>query len=154
MALNVGDKAPDFRLKNQHGKEIKLSDFTGKKNVVLYFYPKDDTPGCTREACNFRDQLPVFTDLDTEILGVSVDSEQSHQKFVDKYNLNFSLLSDDGKEIAQKYGALKETGSALRMTFIIDKNGIIQKIYPAVKVDGHWEEVRETLEALTAKSRG
>jgi len=149
--LNVGDKAPDFAAKNQRGKEIRLSDFAGKKNVVLYFYPKDDTPGCTKEACNFRDQLPVFTGLDTEILGVSVDNEASHQKFVDKYNLNFSLLGDDSKEISRKYGALKESGSAARMTFVIDKNGIIQKIYPAVKVDGHWEEVKEVLQSLMSK---
>lgn len=151
--LNVGEKAPDFKMKDQNGKEVRLSDFIGKKSVVLYFYPKDDTPGCTREACNFRDQIGTFENLDAEILGVSVDGETSHQKFANKYNLTFSLLSDNTKETAKKYGALKETGSAARMTFVIDKGGTIQKIFPAVKVDGHWEEVRETLENLTAKSK-
>lgn len=147
--LSIGNKAPDFTLKNQAGKEVKLSDFTGKKNVVLYFYPKDDTPGCTREACGFRDQMKRFGNLDTEILGVSADSESSHQGFANKYTLPFSLLSDNAKDTAKKYGALKETGGVARMTFIIDKDGIIQKIYPAVKVDDHIEEVAGFLENLT-----
>jgi peroxiredoxin Q/BCP len=145
---NVGEKAPEFVLKNQDGEEIKLKDFLGKQNVVLYFYPKDDTPGCTKEACNFRDHLPDFTALDASILGVSVDSVHSHKKFVEKYQLPFQLLSDAEKSVSKAYGVLNEKGNAKRVTFIIDKQGIIRQVFPNVKVDGHWEEVRRSLEAL------
>ena len=107
MAINVGDKAPSFKLKNQDAKVISLSDLKGKP-VVLYFYPKDDTPGCTKEACNFRDEFPKFGKMKAEIIGVSTDSVESHKKFANKYKLPFNLLSDEKKEVVEKYGVWKE----------------------------------------------
>lgn len=146
----IGEKAPEFEMQDQTGKTTKLADFRGKQNVVLYFYPKDDTPGCTKEACTFRDELPSFSGLDAQILGVSVDNVKSHEKFAQKYSLNFPILADEHKKVAESYGVLKETGSAMRTTFIIDKQGIIRQIFPGVKVDGHSEEVRKTLQGLSA----
>lgn len=144
----VGDKAPEFKMPDQSGKEVQLRDFHAKKNVVLYFYPKDDTPGCTKEACNFRDQHPNFADLDTQILGVSVDGVESHQKFVEKYQLGFPLLSDAEKNVSRAYGVLNEKGYDSRVTFVIDKEGIIRAVFPEVRVDGHWEEVKKAIESL------
>ncbi|MBI3358878.1 MAG: peroxiredoxin [Nitrospirae bacterium] len=146
--LLEGGVAPNFTLSSNDGRTISLSDYKGKKNVILYFYPKDDTPGCTKEACAFRDDIEAFKKADTEILGVSTDTVKSHQRFVDKFQLNFPLLADDKKEIAKRYGALNITGSAKRMTFLIDQNGIIKKIVAKVKVDGHSQELQETLTRL------
>ena len=154
MALEVGDKAPAFKLKNQDGELISLSDLK-EKPVVLYFYPKDDTPGCTKEACNFRDEFPKFGKMKAEIIGISTDSVDSHKKFADKYNLPFNLLADEKKEIVEKYGVWKEKNmygrkymGIERTTFIIDANGKISKIFPKVKVDDHNKEVMDALKEL------
>ncbi len=147
--LSEGGIAPNFTLSSNDGRTISLADYKGKKNIILYFYPKDDTPGCTKEACTFRDDIAAFKTADTEILGVSTDTVKSHQRFVDKFQLNFPLLADSEKEVAKAYGALGLTGSAKRMTFLIDKNGVIKKIVAKVKVDGHSKELQEALTGLT-----
>lgn len=154
MSLESGDKAPSFKLKNQDGKTISLADLKGKP-VVLYFYPKDDTPGCTKEACNFRDEFPIFGKLKAEIIGVSIDSVESHKKFAVKYKLPFNLLADDKKEVVEKYGVWQEKSmygkkymGIVRTTFIIDADGKISKIFPKVKVDDHNKEVMEALKEL------
>ena len=150
--LEVGKKAPAFKLKNQDGKTVSLSEFKGK-NVVLYFYPKDNTSGCTKEACNFRDELPKFDGLDAVILGVSPDSVESHKKFADKYELPFTLLSNEKKDVLEKYGVWKEKNmygrkymGVERTTYIIDADGKIKKIFNKVKVPNHNQEVLEALE--------
>jgi len=149
--LEEGKKAPDFKLKNQNGKTISLNDFKGK-NVVLYFYPKDDTSGCTAEACSFRDDFPKFEKTDAVILGVSPDSVESHKKFEKKYNLTFDLLSDENKEVLEEYDVWKEKNmygrkymGVVRTTYIIDPDGKIKKIFNKVKVNGHNKEVLEAL---------
>ena len=154
MSLKVGDKAPAFKLKNQDGETISLSNLKGKP-VVLYFYPKDDTSGCTKEACNFRDEFPKFGKMKAEIVGVSADSVESHKKFAEKYKLPFNLLSDEKKEVLEKYGVWQEKSmygkkymGIVRTTLIIDSVGKIQKIFPKVKVDNHNKEVIEALKEL------
>jgi peroxiredoxin Q/BCP len=149
--LAAGDKAPDFTLPSSNGKSIKLSDLKGK-NVVLYFYPKDDTPGCTKEACTFRDNLPKFGQMDAVILGVSKDSLESHAGFIKKYDLNFTLLSDEDLKVNNLYHTWVEKENygrkywgTERSTFVIDKDGKIKKIFRKVKVDGHETEVLEAL---------
>jgi peroxiredoxin Q/BCP len=146
-----GKKAPLFTLKNQDGKDISLKDFQGRK-VILYFYPKDDTPGCTKEACSFRDGFPEFNKLNAVILGVSPDTVQSHKKFAEKYDLPFTLLSDESRAVLETYGVWKEKNNygrkymgVERTTFVIDENGNIQRIFPKVKVDGHDQELLEEL---------
>lgn len=145
--LKEGDKAPEFTAKNQNGEEVKLSDFAGKR-VVLYFYPKDDTPGCTKEACSLRDSYDVFEENGIKILGVSIDSEASHQKFISKYSLPFDLLADTDKSLVQQYGVWGEKSmygkkymGINRMTFLIDGDGTIAKIFTKVKVAEHASEV-------------
>ena len=154
MALKIGDKAPAFKLKNQDGELISLSDLK-EKPVVLYFYPKDDTPGCTKEACNFRDEFPKFGKMKAEIIGISADSVESHKKFAEKYKLPFNLLSDEKKEVIEKYGVWQQKSmygkkymGIVRTTFIIDSSGKIRKIFPKVKVDEHNKEVIEALKEL------
>jgi peroxiredoxin Q/BCP len=149
--LKVGSKAPSFSLESDEGKKINLKDFSGKK-VVLYFYPKDDTPGCTREACSFTENASSLRKAGAVVLGVSADSVPSHQKFKTKYKLNFPLLSDPDRETIQKYGVWKEKNmygkkmmGVERTTFIIDEDGKIAHIFPKVKVDGHTEKVLEKL---------
>ena len=149
--LREGDKAPEFSLNNQSGQKVSLKDFQGQ-TVILYFYPKDLTPGCTIEACDFRDKMKKFKNKKAVILGVSRDSEALHQKFANKYNLNFSLLADDKSQVCQKYGTLKpknmfgkEVISIQRTTFIINPNGKIQKIYLNVKASGHVEQILNDL---------
>ena len=151
--LKEGNKAPDFSATDQNGKKVKLSSFRGKKNVVLYFYPKDMTPGCTTEACDFRDQFKKFKNA--EILGVSIDSPERHQKFIEKYDLPFTLISDVDQKVVNKYGVWQEKKlygkkfmGIVRSTFIIDKSGVLRKIFPKVKVKGHTEEVLDALKAL------
>ena len=151
--LKEGIKAPDFTAINQDGVKVKLSSFKAKKNVVLYFYPKDMTPGCTTQACNFRDQYKKFKD--TVILGVSIDSSERHQKFIAKYDLPFTLIADIDKKVVQKSGIWQEKKlygktfmGIVRTTFIIDKAGTIQKIFPKVKVKNHTEEVLSELKKL------
>jgi peroxiredoxin Q/BCP len=149
--LKVGQKAPDFTVLNDSGEKVKLSDFKGKK-VVLYFYPKDDTPGCTKEACAFRDGIQEIKKRGAVVVGVSVDPVESHQKFKTKFNLNFPLLADTDKKMVEAYGTWKEKSmygkkymGVERTTFIIDEQGKISHIFPKVKVDEHYEEVLEAL---------
>jgi len=146
-----GTKAPAFSLKNADGKKVSLKDFLGKR-VVLYFYPKDMTSGCTKEACDFKDSLPNFSKLDAIIIGISADTADMHKKFIQKYGLPFELLSDETKEIIQKYGVWKEKSmygkkymGIERTTFLIDENGYITKVFSKVKVAGHIEEVLKIL---------
>lgn len=152
--LEVGKKAPSFTALDSTGKKVSLTDFKGKK-VVLYFYPKDMTSGCTQEACDFRDSHPDFKKLNAVILGVSIDSIQSHQKFSSKYELPFTLLSDEKKEIVEKYGVWKEKSmygkkymGIERTTFIIDENGKIENIFPKVKVAGHIDEILKSIKEM------
>ena len=149
--LKVGQKAPEFCLPTDEGKELALSEFRGKK-VVLYFYPKDNTPGCTRESCAFRDGLAQLKRKGTVVLGVSPDSVSSHQKFKKDHGLNFPLISDAEKKLVQSYGVWKEKPlygrkymGIERTTFLIDEQGKIEKIWPKVQVDGHFEEVLSSL---------
>ena len=151
--VKEGKKAPDFSGKNQDGKLVKLSSFKTKQNIVLYFYPKDMTPGCTTEACDFKDQFKKFKN--TIIIGISADSSERHQKFIDKYNLPFELIADENKKICEKYGVWQEKKlygktymGIVRSTFIIDKIGIVQKIFTKVKVKGHVDEVLENLKKI------
>lgn len=153
--LKEGDKAPEFSLPSSEGSTVSLSDFKGNKNLVLYFYPKDDTPGCTKEACSFRDLRKEFSKLNTEIYGVSFDSLDSHGKFIKKYKLTFPLLSDEDKTVAKKYGVYQQKSfmgksymGIERTTFVIDRDLKIRKIFPKVKVDGHVEEVLDTIKSL------
>jgi thioredoxin-dependent peroxiredoxin len=151
--LKEGNKAPDFTAIDQDGEKVKLSSFRSKKNVVLYFYPKDMTPGCTTQACDFRDQHKKFKN--TVILGVSIDSTERHQKFIAKYDLPFTLLADIDKKVVQKYGIWQEKKlygktfmGIVRTTFIIDKTGTIQTIFPKVKVKTHIEDVLSALKEI------
>jgi peroxiredoxin Q/BCP len=150
VKVKVGDNAPDFEGPTTEGKTLGLKDFLGKKNVVLYFYPKDDTPGCTKEACSFRDNLQPIRSLGAEIIGVSVDSVESHKKFSTKFSLPFPLISDKEKRIAKAYGVLRVTGTTNRVTFIIDKNGKIAKIFPKVDVSKHTEEVVAAIKEISS----
>lgn len=145
--LSIGDKAPNFVSVNQLGKEIKLSDFKGKK-VILYFYPKDMTPGCTAQACNLKDNYQALKKAEYEILGVSMDSEKSHLNFVTKKELPFDLLADTNKEIIESYGVWQEKSmygkkymGIVRTTFVIDENGSIQDIIEKVKTKEHTSQI-------------
>jgi len=153
--LTEGEKAPDFTLPATGGKTISLMDYAGKKAVVLYFYPKDDTPGCTKEACFFRDIQAEFDAAGAAILGVSVDSVRSHEKFAEKYHLPFPLLSDEDKTVVSAYGVWRQKSNygktyfgTVRTTFLIDTQGVIRKIWPEVKVEGHVDEVLGAVRAL------
>lgn len=149
MTVEIGKQAPDFTLPDQNGEKVSLSDFKGK-NVVLYFYPKDMTPGCTTQACDFRDHHESFGELDAVIIGVSPDPITQHEKFIDKHDLPFLLLADEEKQAAEAYDVWKlkknfgrEYYGIERSTFIIDKEGKIQKEYRKVRVKGHVEEALE-----------
>ncbi|MEK6683539.1 MAG: peroxiredoxin [Nitrospirota bacterium] len=149
-AVEVGQPAPDFTLPDQEGKPVTLSEQRGKW-VVLYFYPKDDTPGCTKEACSFRDNLTAIQQLNGRILGVSVDSVASHRKFAEKFKLNFPILSDDRFQVTAKYGVLTSfmgVKVARRSTVIIDPQGVIRKIFPSVKPEDHALEIHRALVEL------
>jgi peroxiredoxin Q/BCP len=152
--IEVGKKAPDFSLLNQDGKKVKLSDFSNK-NIVLYFYPKDNTSGCTAEACNFRDVFPNLSKLDAVVIGISPDSVDSHKKFAEKYNLTFNLLADTDKKVVEKYGVWKEKSmygkkymGVERTTYIIGKDGKVKKVFEKVKVPNHHTEVLEALKSV------
>ena len=147
--LKEGDKAPNFTARDQNGDQVKLSDYAGKR-VVLYFYPKDDTPGCTKEACSFRDADDVYTKKGIKVFGVSTDNEKSHQKFISKFQLPFDLLADTDKDIVEKYGVWGEKSmygkkymGTHRKTFLIDEKGKIAKIFDKVNVSEHADEVLE-----------
>lgn len=145
--LTAGDKAPGFVLNDQDGKTHKLEDYKGKK-LVIYFYPKDQTPGCIKEACNFRDNITVFKEKNIAVLGVSIDSEKSHQNFIEKQSLNFPLLADVEKTMVNDYGVWGEKSmygrkymGTLRKTFLVNESGVIDKIYDKVKVASHAEDI-------------
>ena len=151
--LSEGDRAPEFELPSSSGKSVRLSSLKGKQ-VVLYFYPQDDTPGCTREACAFRDNLPKFDGLDAVVLGVSKDSLDSHARFINKYSLNFTLLSDEELVAHKEYDTWKEKTNygrtymgTERSTFVIGADGRIKKIFRRVKVDGHEADVLAALKS-------
>ncbi|MGA2459814.1 MAG: peroxiredoxin [Candidatus Bathyarchaeia archaeon] len=149
IKVKVGEQAPDFEGPTSDGSRLGLRDFIGKKNVVLYFYPKDDTPGCTREACSFRDNIEPLRRMGAEIIGVSLDSIEDHRRFMEKYELPFPLISDKNKRIATAYGVIKDTGTSTnRVTFIIDKKGKIVKVFPKVDVSVHTAEVEAALKGL------
>jgi thioredoxin-dependent peroxiredoxin len=145
--LEEGDKAPDFTAKDQDGNEVKLADFRGQR-VVLYFYPKDDTPGCTKEACSFRDADEIYAEKGIKVFGISTDNEKSHQKFVSKYSLPFTLIADTEKKLVNDYGVYAEKSlygrkymGVNRRTFLIDEDGKIIKIFKKVNVSEHADEV-------------
>jgi peroxiredoxin Q/BCP len=154
--IEEGDKAPDFTLTADDGSMVKLSALKGSP-VVLYFYPADDTPGCTKEACAFRDRSAELKKLGAKVFGVSPDDVASHVKFRDKYQLNFPLLADPDHKVAEKYGAWREKNmygktsmGIARSTFVIGKDGVVKKAWKAVKVDGHDEQVIAALNELAA----
>jgi thioredoxin-dependent peroxiredoxin len=155
--LEVGDKAPAFSLLADDGSKVKLADLKGSP-VVLYFYPKDDTPGCTREACAFRDRSSELKELGAKVFGISPDTVASHQKFKTKYELNFPLLADPDHAVAEQFGAWREKNmygkksmGIARSTFLIDKGGVIRKVWRSVKVDGHDAQVLAALRELAAE---
>jgi peroxiredoxin Q/BCP len=152
--VKEGQKAPEFTLPSSEGGDVALKDLRGK-TVVLYFYPKDDTPGCTREACAFRDSQAAIKKKGAVVLGVSGDSLDSHGKFKAKYKLNFPLLADTDKAVAKRYGAWgekvmygKKVTGMIRSTFVIDEEGVVRKVFPKVRVDGHADKVLEALSTL------
>ena len=152
--VEAGQKAPDFSLPADDGTKVKLSQLRGSP-VVLYFYPRDDTPGCTREACAFRDQKAELARRGAKVLGVSSDGLESHEKFRDKYQLNFPLLADTEHQVAEKYGAWREkvrfgnkSMGIQRSTFLIDAEGMVRQVWKNVQVDGHDGEVLAALDAL------
>lgn len=147
ITLKAGDKAPDFSSIDQDGKTVKLSDFKGKK-LVVYFYPKDNTPGCTAESCNLRDNYDALLKQGYEVLGVSTDNEKSHQKFIAKYELPFSLLADTDKSVHEAFGTWdmkkfmgREYMGTLRSTFVIDENGMIEEVIEKVKTKDHTAQI-------------
>ena len=149
--LEVGEKAPGFTATTTQRNRVKLSDFVGKKNLVLFFYPKDDSPGCTREVCYFRDTKAEFEKRNAVILGVSLDTEASHQRFQEKHSLNFPLISDNGKEISKMFGVLRLGGLLLlkRVTFVIDRDGIIRKVIRSeTNIHTHVDMALEALDKL------
>ena len=147
--LKVGDKAPNFEAETEKNEKIELSTYKGTSNIVLYFYPKDNTSGCTKEACSFRDNMERLIPLGILVLGVSTDSVASHQRFSDKYELNFPLVSDSSKSIVRAYGVLPSgKKSAQRSTFLNDKEGVIRHIWPKVKVAGHVDEIIDKIQEI------
>jgi thioredoxin-dependent peroxiredoxin len=149
--LSIGDPAPGFRLPTSRGGYVSLQDFLGKKNIVVYFYPKDFTRGCTAEACGFRDSYEAFTDLGTEVIGISSDSENSHRDFAQQHKLPFILLSDADGSVRKAYGVKKTLGLfAGRVSFVIDKKGIIRHIFSSqTRATAHVEEALKVLKSLS-----
>jgi peroxiredoxin Q/BCP len=153
----VGQPAPDFSSTDQHGNAFSLAALRGSP-VVLYFYPKDDTPGCTKEACAFRDARALYQKAGAQVVGVSPDDVKSHKKFADKYELPFTLVADPDQAICQQYGVWQEktmygrtSMGVVRTTFVIDAEGVVRQVFPRVKVDGHSDAVLETLRSLKKK---
>jgi peroxiredoxin Q/BCP len=154
MSLRVGEKAPEFDVVSSSGKSLKLRDFAGKKNVVLYFYPGDFTPICTKETCGFRDMMGELESADTEVIGVSVDSNESHEKFAAEYNVPFPLVSDGDRKLAKTYGATSLLGNILgkvgRVTFLIDKKGTIAGVFAAeLSAAKHVDGIKAAIKKLT-----
>jgi peroxiredoxin Q/BCP len=150
MAVKVGDTAPDFTLTSQTGASVSLKDFRGQQNVIVYFYPKDDTPGCTAEACAFRDSYEVFKDAGAEVIGISDDSQQSHEKFASKHQLPFTLLSDTGNKVRQLYGVPATMWIMPgRVTYVIDQQGVVKHIFDSMlDFKAHVSEALKTLEGI------
>jgi len=151
MTLEIGDQAPQFTLPTDQNQMVSLKNYRGQK-VILYFYPKDDTPGCTREACDFRDATTQFSKQNTVVFGISKDKPTKHQKFREKYQLPFTLLSDENGDVCEAYGVIDKKSlfgntflGITRSTFLIDEEGIIRQIWRKVKVTGHVEKILETL---------
>ena len=149
--VQVGDRAPDFTLTDQEGRTVRLSDFRGRKAVVLYFYPKDDTPGCTKEACAFRDQYQDFQDAGAAVIGVSSDSEESHAKFVTKYRLPFTLVADRSGTVRKEYGVPATLGLLPgRVTYVIDTEGVVRHVFNSqLQATQHVSEALRILKGLT-----
>ena len=153
--LQVGDQAPDFNLPANNGQTVNLKDYRGKKNVIIYFYPKDDTPGCTVEACGFRDSIKMIEKQDTVVFGVNADSVGSHEKFIQKFKLPFLLLSDATKKMCQNYDVIAQKSmfgkkylGIARTTFVVDKQGKIAQVFTNVKPQGHNDEILSFLKTL------
>lgn len=152
MSIAVGDKAPDFKLRDQTGKEVSLADFRGSKAVVLYFYPKDETPGCTKEACSFRDRYEDFTKAGAEVIGVSGDSVSKHQAFAQHHRLPFTLLADEGNALRKAYG-VPATLWILpgRVTYVIDKEGVVRHVFDSqLQATRHIDEALAVIRQLAA----
>jgi thioredoxin-dependent peroxiredoxin len=156
LTVKVGDKASDFTLPSQMGDDVTLSEFFGKKNVVLYFYPKDETTGCTKEACTFRDNYEELTKLNAEVIGVSGQNVESHKSFASHYGLPFILLSDDGNKVRELYGVPSSMGIIPgRVTYIIDKKGIVRHIFNSqTQAQKHVEEAKKTLLEIDKEENG
>ncbi len=149
-SLKIGDRTPNFTLPSATGEKVSLEDFIGKKSIVIYFYPKDDTPGCTAESCAFRDSYETFTDAGAEVIGISGDSPESHQKFAQKYNLPFLLLSDTNNQVRKLFG-VPATLFVLpgRVTYVIDKEGIVRHIFNSMlDFSAHVDEAIKTIKSL------
>ncbi len=155
-SVGVGDEAPDFMLPSQGGAPVRLSDYRGKRVVVLYFYPKDNTPGCTAEACAFRDQYEVFTDAGAEVIGISSDTVDSHEEFASEYHLPFKLVSDRGGEVRKSYGVPTVMGILPgRVTFVIDRQGVIRHSFSSMtKIDRHVDDALNVVKSLQDESGG
>lgn len=147
--IKVGSKIPEFELKDQNGNNFNIKEVVGKKNLVIYFYPKDDTPGCTKEACSFRDQYEVFREADAMIIGISADSVESHKQFAGKYRLNFTLLSDPGNKVRKLSGVPKSLFGLLpgRVTYVVDKEGTVVYMFNSqLQAEKHVEEALNILQ--------
>jgi thioredoxin-dependent peroxiredoxin len=155
LAVQVGDKAPDFTLPSQMGDSVTLSEYFGKKNVVLYFYPKDETTGCTKEACAFRDSYDIFTGLGAEVLGISGQSVESHKSFASHHSLPFLLLSDEDNKVRKLYGVPANMGIIPgRVTYIIDKKGVVRHVFNSqYQPQKHIEEAKQVLEKLDQEEK-
>ena len=150
MSLKIGEEVPDFTLKDQNGQAFRIESMKGKHPFVIYFYPKDNTPGCTKEACSFRDKYEDFTDLGAEVIGISADVTTTHQKFANKYNLPFTLLSDPNREVAKKFGVKNNIFGLLpgRETYVIDKNGKVAMVFNSINTDKHIYKALMTLKKI------
>lgn len=151
MAIEKGDKCPSFKLKDQQGEMINIDDIIGQESLVIYFYPKDDSPGCTRQACSFRDSFEDFVEEGARVIGISSDDEESHKKFAEKHNLPFTLLADSKKEVRNKFGVPTNLLGFIpgRVTYIIDKKGIVQGVFNSqLNFDKHVFEALKTLKKL------
>jgi peroxiredoxin Q/BCP len=152
MTIKIGDRAPEFTLQSQDGTNVNLADFLGKKSIVIYFYPKDDTPGCTKESCAFRDSYEIFKEVGAEVIGISADSVESHQRFKNKYQLPFILLSDKDNKVINLFG-VPPTLFILpgRVTYVIDKEGIVKHIFDSqLDFNAHVDEALKTLKTINS----